>query len=207
MPEDDDGAGSCNARDYPLGDGEHEVRRLADQAGQLEDYTANVLRAAGVRRGMRVLDLGSGVGDVAFLTARLVGADGAVVGIEKSASSIELARGRISERGLANVTFVHSDIDAFVPDGLFDAVIGRFVLSYLPDRIAALRASPAIFGLAALPLFWRSIFPRSHRFRLRTFSSRRRGGWSMALLQAEPNWTWGRCFTRPSWRPAFRRRR
>lgn len=51
---------------------------------------------------MRVLDVGSGRGDVALL----VGAQGDVVGIDRDAGALDLARGRVREMGLTNVTFV-----------------------------------------------------------------------------------------------------
>jgi hypothetical protein len=64
-------------RDYPLGHSENEARRLADQATLFEDLTEDVLRRAGLRPGMGVLDLGCGVGDVSLLAARMVGGRGA----------------------------------------------------------------------------------------------------------------------------------
>ena len=62
--------------DYPLGntDGEHE--RLIRQAARAAPITERFFREAGVGSGQRVLDIGSGVGDVAMLTARLVGPSG-----------------------------------------------------------------------------------------------------------------------------------
>ena len=50
-----------------------EYQRLTQQAALFEPMTERLFRDAGVTSGMRVLDLGSGVGDVAFLAARIVG--------------------------------------------------------------------------------------------------------------------------------------
>jgi ubiquinone/menaquinone biosynthesis C-methylase UbiE len=74
-----------------------------------------------------------------MLLARLVGSSGEVVAIERDARSINRARSRASQRGLRNVTFVQSDITQFSSDASFDAVVGRFVLQFLPDPVAALR--------------------------------------------------------------------
>ena len=90
--------------------------------------------------GQRVLDLGSGVGDVAMLAAGLVGSSGSVIGIERDARAINRARSRAAEAGLANVVFVQSDIDAYAPHTTFDAVVGRYVLQFLPDPVATLRS-------------------------------------------------------------------
>jgi ubiquinone/menaquinone biosynthesis C-methylase UbiE len=58
---------------YVLGHSNEEYERLVLQARILRPYTEKFFRAAGVTPGMRVLDLGSGVGDVALLAADIVG--------------------------------------------------------------------------------------------------------------------------------------
>ena len=57
---------------YAFSDRAQEQRRLATQAELLDPLTERVFREAGLGTGMRVLDLGSGAGDVAILAARLV---------------------------------------------------------------------------------------------------------------------------------------
>jgi len=87
----------------------------------------------------RVLDIGSGVGDVALLLARIVGPSGEVVGIERDERSVARARARAAGAGLRNVEFVHGDV-ARIPDGKpFDAAVGRLVLMWIQDPAAALR--------------------------------------------------------------------
>jgi hypothetical protein len=54
--------------DYVLGRSIHEYERLMLQGRLLRPYTEKFFRAAGLVPGMRVLDVGSGVGDVALLT-------------------------------------------------------------------------------------------------------------------------------------------
>lgn len=125
--------------DYPLGHSEAEIRRLAAQAAFYEDLTEDVLRRAGLRPGMRVLDLGCGVGDVSLLAGRMVGAEGFVRGIDRAAPAIAVARRRAAALDLAHVRFDAADLDALDPEPTFDALIGRFVLMYLPARAALLR--------------------------------------------------------------------
>lgn len=127
------------AQDYPLGYSARETQRLADQAAVLEELTENVLQRAGLRRGMQVLDIGSGGGDVSLLAARIVGSDGAVLGVEKAASSVETARRRVAALGVQNISFEASDLAEFATDRKFDAIVGRFVLSYVSDRAMVLR--------------------------------------------------------------------
>jgi SAM-dependent methyltransferase len=93
---------------------------------------------------MRVLDLGSGAGDVAFVAAGLVGPAGEVVGIDQSPDAVARATARAGERRLSNVRFVPGDIHDPAPDGPFDAIIGRLVLMYVPDPAAVLRTQTGV---------------------------------------------------------------
>src|SRR6202047_16810 len=91
--------------DYALGYTSAEHERLIQQAARIAPITERLFREAGIGPGDRVLDLGSGMGDVAMLVARLVGPSGEVVGIERDASSIARANARVTEAGLCNVSF------------------------------------------------------------------------------------------------------
>jgi ubiquinone/menaquinone biosynthesis C-methylase UbiE len=93
---------------------------------------------------MRVLDLGSGAGDAAFVAAELAGSAGEVVGIDQSADSVAKATARAAERGLSNVRFVVGDIHDRAPDGPFDAIVGRLVLMYMADPAAVLRTQAGL---------------------------------------------------------------
>ena len=124
---------------YLLGNSDAEHERLIRQAIRLAPLTERFFREAGIGRGYRVLDLGSGVGDVSILLARLVGTSGEVVGIERDARSINRARTRVAEAGLYNVRFVETDAAHFSDNSRFDAAVGRYILQFLPDPVATLR--------------------------------------------------------------------
>ena len=81
--------------DYALGYTNFEHERLIRQAARIAPYTERLFREAGIGPGQRVLDLGSGVGDVSMLLARIVGPSGTVVGIERDSYSIERANARV----------------------------------------------------------------------------------------------------------------
>src|SRR6266487_757233 len=100
---------------YALGSTDAEHERLIRQAVRLAPLTERFFRDAGIGPGQRVLDLCSGVGDVAMLAARLVGPSGEVVGIERDPRSLERARARVAEAGLHNVSFTQSDVGE-IPD-------------------------------------------------------------------------------------------
>ena len=125
---------------YALGSTDAEHERLIRQAARLAPLTERFFREAGIGTGQRVLDLGSGVGDVAMLAARLVGPSGEVVGIERDARSIARAKARVAEVSLHNVSFTQSDVCQFVSNKPFDAAVGRFIMMFLPDPVAVLRS-------------------------------------------------------------------
>lgn len=125
------------ARAYMLGDTDHELARLVRQAAIFSEATEDILRRAGIGPGMRVLDVGCGVGDVSLIAAALVGPSGLVVGVDRSAVALDTARQRMMRAGIGNVRFEEANIDDLA-DGAFDAVIGRFILMHLPDPTASL---------------------------------------------------------------------
>jgi SAM-dependent methyltransferase len=82
---------------------------------------------------MRVLDVGSGVGDVAFIAAEIVGDQGEVVGTDRAERALAVARRRALDRSAANVTFFQGDPTELNFDHRFDAIIGRYILAWQPD--------------------------------------------------------------------------
>ncbi|HLJ17187.1 MAG TPA: class I SAM-dependent methyltransferase [Bryobacteraceae bacterium] len=128
-----------SSQNYALGHSEPELERLIFQAHLLEPFTRQVFLAAGIVEGMRVLDIGSGAGDVAFLAASLVGRTGSVVGIDRAAAAIAAATKRAEALGLSNVRFLEGDPAGMQFEQPFDAVVGRFVLMFLPDPTEIVR--------------------------------------------------------------------
>lgn len=124
---------------YALGNTQAEHERLSRQAAMLAPFTAHAFRSAGIQSGDRVLDIGSGAGDVSILLAEIVGSSGSVLGIERSSASVAYARGRVSRAGLRNITFVEADVNEITSDAMFDAAAGRFILEFVPEPAVVLR--------------------------------------------------------------------
>ncbi len=127
------------AQSYSLGASEAELARLDAQAARIAAPTALFLGGAGIAAGMRVLDLGTGLGHVAFLLGELVGASGEVVGIDQAAALLAVAEQRRVAAGADNVHFVEADVRVFRDMRPFDAVVGRLILFHLPDPAEVLR--------------------------------------------------------------------
>ncbi|EAS49152.1 possible methyltransferase involved in ubiquinone/menaquinone biosynthesis [Aurantimonas manganoxydans SI85-9A1] len=109
------------------------------------DFTRRLLLDAGIERGMRVLDVGCGTGDVSLIACELVGTTGHVLGIDRDARMVDAARDRTRGAGLVNLHVEVRGMDELpAGSGPFDAIVGRRVLMYQPDVVRAVR------GLAAL---------------------------------------------------------
>lgn len=125
--------------DYALGHSSRELDRLSFQGTVFAPYTRQLLTEAGITEGMRVLDVGSGSGDVSFLAAELVGSDGYVLGVDRSRAAVERASSRAIRRNIPNVAFEVGDPASMHFDQPFDAIVGRFVLMYQNDPAISLR--------------------------------------------------------------------
>jgi ubiquinone/menaquinone biosynthesis C-methylase UbiE len=127
------------ARFYAPGHSERELDRLTAQARMFEPFTRQLFLEAGLRPGMRVLDVGCGSGDVTLLAGEMVGPTGVVVAVDRVAAAILRAKARAESRQMSHVRFVEGDPTLITLDEAFDAIVGRFVLMYYPDPVDALR--------------------------------------------------------------------
>lgn len=118
---------------YTLGRTSHETTRLIEQSRIYGESTRFLCERAGIDQGMRVLEIGSGAGDVAFIIANLVGASGQVIGVDINPSILETARQRANQANLKNVEFIAGDVRSLTFDEKFDAIVGRFVLMYMAE--------------------------------------------------------------------------
>ena len=122
---------------YGSGIGDDEVARLEVGGRVFAPATRMIFAEAGIRPGMRVLGLGCGAGDAAFVAADLVGPGGSVVGIDHSPEALARARLRAGRRGLAQVQFIEGDFHDRAPGGPFDAIVERLALWLDPDPARA----------------------------------------------------------------------
>lgn len=99
-----------------------------------------VLSRAGLVRGERALDVGTGAGAAAFGAAALVGPEGRVVGVDLSSQMLVLARTKAKQLGVDNVAFEEGRAEALpVETEGFDVVLASLSLMYVLDREAAAR--------------------------------------------------------------------
>src|SRR5580693_5961661 len=122
---------------YIIRGGEEGRARLLVLSRIMRPTTLSLLNQAGLRPGMKCLEIGCGSADVAFDLARMVGPDGRVVATDIDEIKLQLARQAAEQDRLTNLEFRLADI---VEDELenFDFVHARFVLTHLVNPQKAL---------------------------------------------------------------------
>jgi ubiquinone/menaquinone biosynthesis C-methylase UbiE len=119
---------------YVLGYRQAEQERLQQQAQQLAHESSWLFDQIPVARGARVVEIGCGPHGCLDLLSERVGPAGSVVGVERSAEAVALARKLISQRNLGNVDVVEGDARTTgLPRASFDLATSRLVLVNVPQ--------------------------------------------------------------------------
>lgn len=106
--------------------------------------TERTLRRAGIRPGMRVADIGCGVGHVTRFLADCVGVSGSVSAVDGSEEQLDIARQTTSGTA-GRIEFVRaSAYETSLPRGSFDLVYCRFLLCHLQRPLDAIDEMRAI---------------------------------------------------------------
>ena len=132
----------------------HTGRTLTDIVGYRDEWlegipesaiesfagTGNPFRMGELAAGERVVDIGSGGGIDSLIAARMVGDEGAVVGVDMTVSMLERARSAAAEGGFGNVEFREAYMEELpIEAGWADVVISNGVLNLTPDKPGTLR--------------------------------------------------------------------
>ena len=142
------------------------------------NFTENLLRDAGIRPGMKVLDIGCGLGEVSFLVADIVTDTGEVVAVDINPQAI--AKAQADPRKRPNIRFIQSDLSALpLLTEQFDAVVGRRVLMYLADPVQVMAQIAKLVKPAGLFVFQEN-----------DSTLGRQGTIAMPLHDKVVNWMW-----------------
>jgi SAM-dependent methyltransferase len=117
--------------DYLLGHDTREWSRLAEQHALWGPAFIAELQRLGLGSGSSILEMGCGAGDLLLDIANLVGPAGRAIGLERDPRAAARTRARLSHHGDVET----GDLFALDPQrlgGPFDAVIARWVLSFVP---------------------------------------------------------------------------
>jgi arsenite methyltransferase len=119
---------------------EQELAGLPDSVTEASLGCGNPLVVADLQPGEVVLDLGSGGGIDCFMSARQVGPDGRVIGLDMTPDMIKLARRNAKKMGVSNVDFRFGEMeDIPLPDASVDVIISNCVVNLAPDKEAVFR--------------------------------------------------------------------
>jgi len=98
----------------------------------------NPVRAAGLRPGEVVIDLGCGGGIDTILAARAVAPTGKAIGLDMLPEMLEVAARNAAEAGVRNVEWLSGEMEAIpLPEGSVDVVISNGVLNLSPRKSRA----------------------------------------------------------------------
>lgn len=131
----------------------HTGRPLAKLLGYREEWLTGIPEAAiaslagtgnpfslgPLEPGEQVVDVGCGAGIDSLIAAKLVGAEGRVIGVDMTPAMIEKARRSAVEMGAMNVEFREGLAESLpVAEESADVVISNGVLNLFPDKLAGL---------------------------------------------------------------------
>jgi arsenite methyltransferase len=125
----------------------NEQERIAEEIGYAKEDIAkfseanlglgcgNPVAMAEMKKGDKVLDLGSGAGFDCFLALKFVGENGKVVGVDMVEEMVEKARRNAQKYGYKNIEFKLGDIENLpAEDDYFDIAISNCVINLAPDK-------------------------------------------------------------------------
>jgi len=100
---------------------------------------------ADIHEGETVLDLGSGAGADALISARRVGSAGKAFGLDMTDEMLDLARTNAREAAVENIEFIKGHIeDVPLADGSVDVVISNCVINLSGDKRRVLREAARV---------------------------------------------------------------
>jgi SAM-dependent methyltransferase len=126
---------------YIHGSAPEEQRRLSRLNDLLNQAS---LRELNLREGEKVLDVGSGLGQLTRAMARVTGRQARVLGIERDADQLAEARRQASDDGEAEIVELREGDALALPLrdeewNTFDVAHTRFLLEHVPDPLSVVR--------------------------------------------------------------------
>ncbi len=120
--------------------GEEQKAGLPPEAVMASQGCGNPTALAQLRPGETVLDLGSGGGIDVLLSAKRVGPQGKVYGLDMTDEMLALARENQRKAGVENVEFLKGEIEHIpLPDNSVDVIISNCVINLSSDKDRVLK--------------------------------------------------------------------
>jgi ubiquinone/menaquinone biosynthesis C-methylase UbiE len=116
------------------------AKTLSDPARDEKQKPGELMRSAGIRPGMTVGDVGTGIGFMLPFLSKRVGPEGKVIAEDIFDDFLAAAKQRVANQKLENVTFVKgTETDPKLPEGAMDLVLALDVYHHFdfPDKMLA----------------------------------------------------------------------
>src|SRR5215470_14764046 len=116
------------------------AKTLSDPARDEKQKPAELIRSAGIQKGMTVADVGTGIGFMLPFLSRRVGPEGKVIAEDIFDDFLAGAKQRVSNQKLENVTFVKgTEMDPNLPQNAIDIVLALDVYHHFdyPEKMLA----------------------------------------------------------------------
>ncbi len=95
----------------------------------------NPIRAAGLKAGEVVIDLGCGGGIDTILAAHAVGPSGKAIGLDMLPEMLEVASRNVAESGITNIEWLRGDLEAIpLPEASVDVAVSNGVVNLSPRK-------------------------------------------------------------------------
>ncbi len=173
-------------RDYFLGTHDEELDRLGLQHRVWRPAVLDCWQRAGIRAGSRVLDIGAGPGFATADLAEVVGPQGEVVAVERSARFVAAGRGMLAKHGFGNARFHELDLmtDA-LPVGGYDAAWCRWVACFVSSPALLMDKIASVLRPGGVAIFHEYLLYRTFSFapprpRQQEFAQQVMKGWRAA---------------------------
>jgi len=144
------------------------------------------LKVAAPRPGERVLDIGCGCGDTTIAIARVIGARGAVLGVDVSQPMLDVAQEHAREARLRHLEFRKSDASVAELPAAIDLLFSRFGVMFFSEPSAAFRHMRRSLKAGGRCVFvcWRT--PRDNAWAMAPLAAAR-AAMSVTPPPADPN--------------------
>lgn len=130
---------------YVLGHKDREIQRLVLHAEILVPIPTRLFHSAGIKPGIKILNLGCGAVDISLLAAKLTGPDATVTAIDSSEKAILFARERACQAGVKNIDFRITSLAEYEEEVNFDFAIGRYVLMFQADPVCFITKTAQLY--------------------------------------------------------------
>jgi ubiquinone/menaquinone biosynthesis C-methylase UbiE len=107
--------------------------------GGLGQHSAAIFPKLEVNQGECVMDAGAGFGDTAIMLARRVGPEGHVTAIDCCDAFLDFGRKDAAAAGVANISFIETDIQLTPFEPEYDLVFSRFGTMFFENPVAAMK--------------------------------------------------------------------